>query len=253
MKVFVKRLAFYIVLIGIWQLVALQINIQSQFPEPLAVASALYEGFLDGSLPQAILQSFKHLIVGLAISVFLGTSLGVLLAKSKTADDTLGSMILALQSVPGIVWVPLALLWFGFSSSAIIFVIVIGGTFVMAMNMRVGMMNVPPLYVQAAKTMGSSGLDLFFKVMIPSSVPYAVTGLKLAWAFGWRGLMAGEMLGGIGGGLGYTLQFASDFAQPQVVFAVIIIIGVIGACVDQFILQKIERSVLRRWGLSKNI
>src|SRR5690625_7180311 len=82
--------------------------------------------------------SFRHLLIGLVISIVIGTALGILLATVKSADETLGMMILALQSVPSIVWVPLAIIWFGFGETAIIFVVVIGGTFVMTMNIRTG-------------------------------------------------------------------------------------------------------------------
>src|SRR5690625_7952642 len=95
-------------------------------PAPLSVANELYSGVMDMSLVLDILASFRHLFIGLAISLVIGTGLGVLLAKVKTLDETVGSMILALQSVPSIVWVPLAIIWFGFGETSIIFVVEIG-------------------------------------------------------------------------------------------------------------------------------
>ena len=239
------------ILILLWQgIVALEIWPESMIPAPLSVAKELYLGFKDMSLVWDILASFRHLFIGLACSLIIGTILGVLLAKVKTLDETLGSMILALQSVPSIVWVPLAIIWFGFGETSIIFVVIIGGTFVMTMNMRIGIKNVPPIYLRAARTMGSSGLDLFFKVIVPAAIPYAVTGVKLAWAFSWRALMAAELLS-TGPGLGYTLSYASDFNNMSLVIGIIIIIGVIGSVVDQLIFQRIEKNVLKRWGLEE--
>src|SRR5690625_6357693 len=113
--------------------------------------------------------SFRYLLIGLAISIVIGTALGILLATVKSADETLGMMILALQSVPSIVWVPLAIIWFGFGETAIIFVVVIGGTFVMTMNIRTGVQNVRTLYIKAARTMGSHGIDLLYNLIIPDS------------------------------------------------------------------------------------
>src|SRR5699024_7347497 len=110
--------------------------------------------------------------------------------KSKTADETLGTMVLALQSVPSIVWVPLAIIWFGFGETSIIFVVVIGGTFVMTMNVRTGIKNVTPIYIDAAHKMGSKRVALLLHVILSASIPHAVTGLRLAWAFSWRALMA---------------------------------------------------------------
>lgn len=123
---------------------------------------------------------------------------------------------------------------FGFTEFAVIFVVVLGGTFVMALNVRSAIQNVPPQLVKAARTMGTSGAELFYRVEIPASIPYYMTGVRLAWAFSWRALMAGELLSN-GPGLGYSLQFASDFAKMDQVIGIIIIIGTIGAIVDQLV------------------
>src|SRR5690606_9223819 len=204
--------------------------------------------FADMTLVYDLIASFRRLLIGLAAAVIIGTGIGILLARSKTADETLGTLVLALQSVPSIVWLPLAMMWFGLGEGSIIFVVILGGTFVMILNVRTGIKNVDPLFIKAARTMGSNGLDLFIKVIIPASVPYFVTGARLAWAFAWRALMAGELLSS-GPGLGYTLRYASDFGNMSLVIGVMIIIGVVGAIVDLMIFQRIEKNVLKRWGL----
>src|SRR5690625_3671104 len=180
MQATIKRILFFLLLIGIWQgIVYLQIWPESMIPSPLAVFRTLYLGFMDMSLVYDLIASFRHLLIGLAISILIGTALGILLATIKSADETLGMMILALQSVPSIVWVPLAIIWFGFGETAIIFVVVIGGTFVMTMNIRTGVQNVSPIFLDAGRTMGAKGMDLFLKIVLPASIPYAVTGVRL--------------------------------------------------------------------------
>lgn len=244
-----KRLIFFTIVIILWESGArLELWKPVLFPSPSGVFSAIVGGFQDKTLVYGLIASFRRLFIGLSIALILGTSLGILLAKSKTADDTLGSLILAFQSVPSIVWLPLAIIWFGLNETAIIFIVILGGTFVMTLNIRVGIKNVSPLYIKAAQTMGSTGIDLFMKVIFPASIPYVVTGARLAWAFAWRALMAGELLS-TGPGLGYTLRYASDFMDMKMVVGVMIIIGVIGAIVDNLIFQRIEKSVSRRWGL----
>lgn len=251
MRIAIKRIIFFSVLILLWQgIAALEIWPESMIPGPTTVFKALYDGITDMTLVYDIIASFRHLFIGLIISIIIGTGLGLLLAKSKTADETLGTMVLALQSVPSIVWVPLAIIWFGFGETSIIFVVVIGGTFVMTMNIRTGIKNVAPIFLDAAQTMGSKGFDLFLHVILPASIPHAVTGLRLSWAFSWRALMAAELLS-TGPGLGYTLSYASDFNNMSLVIGIIIIIGFIGSLVDQLVFQKIEQKVLTRWGLDK--
>ncbi|XJZ27952.1 ABC transporter permease [Bacillota bacterium Lsc_1132] len=250
MKPATKRMIFFAILIGLWGLGSwINLWLPTILPSPLTVWKSLLTGFGDKTLLFDLLASFKRLIIGLGLSLVIGSLLGILLAKSKTADETVGSLLLALQSVPSIVWLPLAIMWFGMNEVSVIFVVTLGGTFVMALNIRMGLKNVSPLFINAARTMGSSGLNLFWRVSFPASIPYVVTGARLAWAFAWRALMAGELLS-TGPGLGYTLRYASDFGNMGLVIAVMIIIGVIGSIVDQLLFQRIEKSVLERWGLA---
>ncbi|AGX05017.1 ABC transporter (permease) [Bacillus sp. NRRL B-14911] len=252
MKPAIKRIIFFAMVIGLWELGSrMGLWLPTILPSPTDVFQSLVTGISDKTLLYDLAASFRRLLIGLGISLVLGSALGILLAKSKTADETLGTVILALQSVPSIVWLPLAIMWFGLNEVSVIFVVILGGTFVMTLNMRVGIKNVSPLFIRAAQTMGSSGIDLFTRVIFPASIPYVVTGARLAWAFAWRALMAGELLS-TGPGLGYTLRYASDFGDMSLVIAVMIIIGVIGSIVDQLIFQRIEKSVLERWGLENN-
>lgn len=245
----IKRIIFFAAVTAFWYTGSkLEWWLPIILPAPEKVLEALITGFQDKTLIYDLIASFKRLAVGLGLSLVIGTGLGVLLAKSKTADETLGTVVLALQSVPSIVWLPLAIMWFGMNEKAVIFVVVLGGTFVMTLNIRVGIKNVSPLFIKAAKTMGVNGWDLYKRVIFPAAIPYVVTGSRLAWAFAWRALMAGELLS-TGPGLGYTLRYASDFGDMALVIGVMIIIGVIGTIVDQLIFQRIEKSVLNRWGL----
>jgi len=245
----IKRIIFFSVIIAFWEIGSrLELWLPTILPSPSMVLDALITGFEDKTLIYDLVASFKRLAIGLALSLIIGSALGVLLAKSKSADETLGTVILALQSVPSIIWLPLAIMWFGMNETSVIFVVVLGGTFVMTLNMRAGMKNVNPLFVKAAQTMGATGLDLFVRVAFPASIPHVVTGARLAWAFAWRALMAGELLS-TGPGLGYTLRYASDFGNMSLVIGVMIIIGVIGYIVDQLIFQRVEKNVIERWGL----
>lgn len=249
MQPVVKRILFYGILLAVWQVAVTVLDVSvSLLPAPTDVFSSLYTGFLDLTLVYDLVASFKRLVIGLLIALVLGLILGVFLAKSKTADETLGSLIIALQSVPSIVWLPLAIMWFGLNEAAVTFIVVLGATLVMTINVRTGMKNVPPLFIKAAQTMDYKGLRLFWKVMFPASIPYIVTGTRLAWAFAWRALMAGELLS-TGPGLGYKLKFASDFGDMSLVIAIMMMIMVIGVIVDLLFFQRIERNVMKKWGL----
>ncbi|MFC4557843.1 ABC transporter permease [Virgibacillus kekensis] len=250
-NIVVKRILFLVAVIGLWQLIfSLNVFPDIIFPSPGKVWAALSGGFADGDFVNALVASFKHLLFGLSMAILFGTALGVILGKSRQADETAGMYLIALQSIPSIVWVPLSLMLFGFTEFAIVFVVVLGGTFVMALNVRSAIQNVPPHFVRAARTMGARGLGLFYRVEVPASIPYFMSGVRLAWAFSWRALMAGELLSN-GPGLGYSLRYAQDYARMDQVIAIIIMIGLIGAIVDQLVFSKLEKNVMRRWGLVK--
>jgi NitT/TauT family transport system permease protein len=252
MSIALKRILFFGGFLLLWEAVfILHFWPQAMFPGPVGVAKALITGMQEGSLLIATVNSMKRLLIGFILAVILGTLIGILLARYKWADETLGLMIVSLQSIPSIVWLPLAMVWFHFSEKAIIFVVLLGGMWSMIMNMRMGFKNVSPILVKAARTMGYSGTQLFRKVMIPASIPYAITGMRLSWAFAWRALMAGELIGP-GPGLGYMLMFSRDMGNMDLVVALMVVIALIGSVMDHLVFQRIEKKVLTRFGLEKN-
>ena len=174
------------------------------FPSLSQVLQTLYTGIISGQIMTAILTSMSRLLIGFTIATVLGLFLGYLIWRSKLVEDTLGFLITALQSIPSIVWFPLAIIWFGLNDFSILFIVTIGATWTMTISATSGFKNVPRLYQQVAKTLGSSGFHFLRTVIMPASVPQLISGLRIAWAFSWRALMAGELLGG-GGGLGHLL------------------------------------------------
>lgn len=219
------------------------------FPSLSQVLHTLYTGILSGQIMTAILTSMSRLLIGFTIATILGLFLGYLIWRSELVEDTLGFLVTALQSIPSIVWFPLAIIWFGLNDFSILFIVTIGATWTMTINATSGFKNVPRLYQQVAKTLGSSGFHFLRTVIMPASVPQLISGLRIAWAFSWRALMAGELLGG-GGGLGYLLEMGRSLGQMDLVISVMIIIGVIGTIMDNLVFLRLERSVQKKWGIS---
>ncbi|WP_078811192.1 ABC transporter permease [Selenihalanaerobacter shriftii] len=247
-----KKVLFLGILIAIWEvLYKLQIWSPILFPSPMQVGETLYLGIIDGSFITSLKYSFKRLLIGYSLALIIGTILGLIIASSKLIDETLGAFILALQSIPSIVWLPLAILWFGMGEAAIIFVVILGGTWNMVINASTGIKNVDPLLIKAAKTMGIKEHNLFFKVTIPAAIPHLITGMRLSWAFCWRALMAGELLGS-GNGLGRILMWGREMGNMSMVISVMIIIATLGSLTDRIIFKPLEDKVLERWGLLNN-
>ena len=205
----------------------------------------------DGSLLIAIHVSLQRVLLGYALSLVIGIPLGILLAQAKWAQDTIGTLVLGLQTLPSICWLPLALLWFGLNDRAILFVVVTGALLAVTVAVADGVKNVPPVYLRAARTLGTRRLSLYTEVLLPASLPAIMTGAKLGWSFAWRALMSGELLVA-GLGLGQQLQSGRDLADMSRVIAIMIVIVVLGLLVDRTIFVELETRVRERWGLLQN-
>lgn len=213
------------------------------------VFGTLVGGLISGQILEAALLTLSRLAVGFLIAIVLGLALGYLIARYRLFDDTLGFVVTALQSVPSIVWFPLAIVWFGLGETAILFIVTIGATWTMTVTSSTGFKNVPTLYLRVARTMGSKGFHLLRTVILPASVPHLISGMRVAWAFAWRALMAGELLGG-SGGLGHLLEMGRALQSMDLVLSVMVIIGLVGTVMDAQVFLRVERSVMRRWGMT---
>ncbi len=249
-KIAAKKIAFYAGIIVVWQIV-FSLNIWSVhiFPSPIQVTQDLAYGVADGSLIFAIATSMWRLVVGLIISIAGGITLGIFMARIESVNQTIGSLVLGLQSVPSVAWVPLALLWFGLTDAGIIFVTVASSLFAVTINTYSGMKNVPTSYIAAARNMGASGVQLITHVMLPAAFPYLISGFKQGWAFAWRGVIGAEIIFSFLG-LGFLLNVGRELNDISQVIATMLVIMVIGILIDGLVFKKIERKVMSRWGLA---
>jgi NitT/TauT family transport system permease protein len=245
----IKLVIFYLILIGLWQgLSLLKIWPEYIFPTPVGVVKTLIAGFEDKTFIIGILVSMKRILIGYGLSIVIGLCLGLLIGRVKTLDETLGTLVLGFQALPSICWLPLALLWFGLSESAMQTVVILGSLFSIIIGADTGVKNVPPIYIRAARTMGASGFHLYTKVIMPAALPSIISGFKQGWSFAWRSLMAAELLY-VGLGLGHLLMMGRELNDMNQVIAVMIVIIVIGMVVDRLIFAKIENKIRERWGL----
>jgi len=236
-------------LLCIWQAIA-QAKIWPPylFPTPLGVWDSLRAGFTDHTFWMGIGVSMKRMVLGYGLSAILGIALGMLLATNKFWEDTLGRLVVSLQSLPSLCWLPLAILWFGLNEKAILFVVVMGSLLSVTISTETGLKSVPRIYSMAGRNLGARGLGLFFHVLLPASLPHLVSGLKQGWAFAWRSLISGEMIF-VTLGLGQLLMMGRDLNDINQVVAVMVLIVVIGFLTDALFFRLIEASIQRKWGL----
>ena len=220
------------------------------FPGPAAVAGSLARMTADGRLGAAVLRSLARLAYGYVVAAAIGVPLGILMARLRWIQATLKPLVLGLQALPSICWLPLALLWFGLSERAIVFVVVMGSLLAIAIAAEDGVAAIDPLLLRASGVLGIRGLRFYGGVLIPGALPGIVTGLKLGWSFAWRALMAGELLF-VAGGLGQLLQEGRELLDVPQVMAVMLAIVAVGSVVDQVLFRLVEVRIRRRWGLAE--
>lgn len=249
-KEVLKRTIFYIGLILLWQFVFmigtkwLDLWKPYAFPNPKGVVEVLIRLCMNTTLLRAAGKSILRALTGFAISAMFGIVVGVVLHKMKQIRKYIGPLIMGMQTLPTVCWVPFAILWFGLTEQAIIFVVIMGSTCGIALSVESGIENINPLYIKVAKTMGANGFVLFKEVIIPASIPEVITGLRHGWSFAWRALMSGEVMASTIG-LGHTLILGRDLADINQVMLVMIVIIVIGMAVDKCIFKQIEKRIRR--------
>jgi NitT/TauT family transport system permease protein len=249
-----KALAIILVLV-VWELITLTGWKKFVLKGPGPVFASLWdEAFHPGpdnpSLWGIIGNTLETAVIGYALSLLIGTVIGGLVSRIPPLRAAVGSIITALTTMPSIAWVPFAIILFGQSTSAILFVVIMGAAPSIAGGLITGVDYTPPLLLRAGRTMGLRGYALYRYLILPASLPAYIAGLKQGWAFAWRGLMAGELVVQIIGHftIGQQLsvdQQSLDFAGAS---AMLIVILVIGLGVDS-IFGQIDLAVRRRRGL----
>jgi NitT/TauT family transport system permease protein len=252
MKRWGLRIGALLVFLGVWEaLVRRGVWSHVLIPAPTQVGMYLASAVRDGTLWSAGGVTLRRLLLGYAAGLLLGVPLGLLNARFKFFQDTVGTVALGLQTLPSVCWAPLALLWFGQTEHAMFFIVLMGTLWSVLLATDAGVRNVPPLYVRAAQTMGSRGVHTWIQVVLPAALPFIVSGMKQGWAFAWRSLMAAEIYVTIlsGFGLGHLLHYGRELQAMDQVIGIMLVIILIGLVADRLLFTPWERFLHRRWGL----
>jgi NitT/TauT family transport system permease protein len=245
-----KLLAIAIV-IGVWELVFLSgWKSAAILPSPAAVFSDLWAQAHHVLLWQAIATTLRRAVIGFGMALVIGVVIGALVSRIKPLRAAVGSMITALQTMPSIAWFPFAIILFGATTNAILFVIILGAAPSIANGLIAGVDYTPPLLLRAGRTMGLGRIAMYRHLILPASLPSFVAGLKQGWAFAWRSLMAGELLVIIMGqpSIGVLLSTFQDQSAMASTISIMIVILVLGIAVD-LIFTRVDAAIRRRRGI----
>jgi taurine transport system permease protein len=239
----------FVGLIVVWQIVyALDVVPRVWLPSPAAAWSALVGVIRSGELASDTEASLGRLFAGYLVSVVMGISVGVIFGVKAGFASFVQPVVSFLNGMSGLVWIPLALLWFGTGDLAVTFVVWNSVFFLVLYNTITGVQGVPKIYESAMLTLGSSRWRIIRDVLIPGAMPNIVTGLRLGMGFGWRALIAAEIFAA-SDGLGHLIYISSYYFRTATIFAGLAVVGTIWLLTDRLLLIPLENWTVRRWGM----
>ncbi|GGJ78871.1 sulfate ABC transporter permease [Pilimelia anulata] len=246
-----KLLAVALVLAAWQALVLAEVRPRYVLPSPGDVFGVLGDLIATGPFWEAIRLTLGRALLGFGLAVLIGTVIGAAVARFAPLRAAIGSLITGLQTMPSIMWFPLAILLFQLSESAILFVVVIGAAPSVANGLISGIDYVPRTWLRVGQVLGMTGPAKYRHLILPASLPSFLSGLKQGWAFSWRSLMAGELLVIVPGALsiGVRMQGARDLSEAPLVLSYIIVVLVLGILID-ILFNAADNALRRRWGLT---
>lgn len=243
---------FYLLLLAGWQALYTFGAIPDYlFPSPLEVAVRLWELGVDGLLWPSMKATLLRMVTGFSVAAIIGLVIGLFMGMSRIVNRCLRSLFLGLQTLPTAAWVPVSLLLFGLKEQGIYFVILMSSMPAVAIATSDGILQIPPIYIRAAKTFGTSVVSMPFTVILPAALPSIVTGIKLGWTLGWHGAVSAELIKSTVG-LGFLLYMGRELNDAAQVIGIMVLTIMVGLLLDRFVFGRIERRIRRRWGLEKH-
>jgi NitT/TauT family transport system permease protein len=235
----IARNAFpFIVVFGLWEIVARSGMFPPRlFPSLVTVARTFVDLTASG------------ILIGFFLAAVVGVALGILMGRSRRAEDIILPLVSIAAPIPGLAYAPLFLLWFGLGNKSTVLLVAFVSAFSVIFNTWTGVKAVKEVWVRSAQAMGADDRRLFVKVILPGALPYILTGLRLGLAQAWRILVGVEMLAAVPWGLGWMIFGAREFLNTDVMLAGVFVIGVIGLALEKLVFEKIERYTVMRWGM----
>lgn len=252
-KEFSKQLTILIAILVCWELTyLLGLYPPTLWPGPLQVAYAFWKSVTVGNVLPALANSLRVVFSGFAVSAALAFLTVFGMYFSATVRDLVNIGTSVLHPIPGVAWIPFAILWFGISPLATLFVIFLASFFPIVVNTWTGFTYASRRYLKVGSMLGLSKASMVYHILLPSSLSYSLSGLKIGFARAWRALIAAEMVMGIASkwtGLGAFIWQAQYWLLPTDVIVGMAFIGAIGLLIEEFVFKKIANLTVEKWGM----
>jgi len=244
-------LAFILV---VWEVVArMEVIHPAFFPTVTDIFAKMWELTVQGIFLKDVLHSLLRHLSSVFFGIIVGTLCGLLMGTSRWAEKIFIPPLNFFLAIPGIAIFPLVILWFGLTEKAIIFTLAFEASLSIMLNTWTGVKGVDVTLINAGRALGAKGVSLFWKVLIPGALPSIITGYRQGFSRAWRILVAGEMLASIGTGLGFRIFDARAFLASDIMYAGVIMIGVLGFLLERVALRSLEIYTVQRWGMLREL
>ena len=250
----VRRVAILAVLAALWQLLATWQDNDLLLPTFTQTLQALWEGVASGELLDKAAISLQVLVQGYVLGIVGALVLTTLAVPTQLGRDVLTTLTSMFNPLPAIALLPLALLWFGLGQGSLLFVLVHSVLWPLSLNTYAGFQAVPETLRMAGRNYGLKGVRYVLQILVPAALPSILSGLKVAWAFAWRTLIAAELVFGASsgkGGLGWYIFQNRNELYTDKVFAGLLTVIAIGLLVETLGFHTLERLTVRKWGTQR--
>ena len=244
-------LAFVLLL---WEgLARLQLIHPALFPTVTEIFTKMWELTLEGIFLRDVFHSLLRLLSSVFFAMVVGTICGLLMGTSRWIERAFIPPLNFFLAIPGIAIFPIVILWFGLTEKAIIFTLAFEASLSIMLNTWGGVKSVDVSLINAGRALGAKGYRLFYKILIPAALPAIITGYRQGFSRAWRILVAGEMLASIGTGIGFRIFEARAFLASDVMYAGVIVIGILGFLLERVALRSLEIFTVQRWGMVREL
>jgi ABC-type nitrate/sulfonate/bicarbonate transport system permease component len=238
--------------VAAWALFARYFAIPDLVPSPWETAATASSMITDGTLFWHVAVSLERVLVGYGAGCVVGILLGTLIGRIRLFEQFTTPLLQLLRPISPVALVPLSIIWFGIGDLSRYFIIFYGVVIIMIMNTAAGVSSTPNIRLNAARCLGAKPRQLFRRVIIPSAVPYILTGMRVALGFAFMGIVAAEMIAAQSG-IGYLIMQSRALLRTDIMFVGLVTLGVLGAIIDGCFKITIDQTMKRYMEYQINI
>lgn len=250
---FLQTCLWLLLILTIWEISSRMGLVSPYLLPPFSkVAVRTVSELFEGPFGLQVLNSIRLVILGMALSFLLAVLFALLCTYSKVCESLILSLCTIFNPLPGMALMPILMMWFGIGDSVIVALICHAVLWPLTTNLLTGFRSIPVIYKEWCRNIRLSPMNNLCNVLVFAVMPSFLSGLRVGWGRAWRALISAEMVFGmIGtlGGVGYYIYTNRAYANTTNVFVGVIVIVIIGICVEQ-LFRVVEKNTVIKWGMS---